>query len=56
MPLISSESNLILIYSADCVIASHTAANEAATFEILDTKLYVPMVTLLTNDNAKLLQ
>ena len=56
MPVINSESNLLLIYSEDCVIASRTAANEAATFEILDTKLYVPVVTLLTNDNAKLLQ
>ena len=56
MPVINSESNLLLIYSADCVIASRTAANEVATFEILDTKLYVPVVTLLTNDNAKLLQ
>ena len=28
----------------------------AARFEITDTKLYVPVVTLWTQDNAKLLQ
>ena len=28
MPLIDSEINLILTWSADCVIASNTAANQ----------------------------
>ena len=35
---------------------SNAAANQAATFAVTDTKLYVPVVTLSTQDNAKLLQ
>ena len=31
-------------------------ANQNSTFEITKTKLYVPVVTLSTQDNAKLLQ
>ena len=31
-----------------------STAGTAATFEITDTKLYVPIVTLKTEDNAKL--
>ena len=30
--------------------------NQSATFSINDTKLYVPVVTLSTQDNAKLLE
>ena len=32
------------------------AANQATTFATTDTKLYVLVVTLLTDDNEKLLQ
>ena len=53
MPLINSEVNLILIWSSTCVITNST---DAGTFEITDTKLYVPVVTLSTKENAKLLQ
>ena len=31
-------------------------AGQGATFSITDTKLYVPVVTLSTQDNAKLLE
>ena len=31
-------------------------ANQGATFSITDTKLYVPVVTLPTQDNVKLLE
>ena len=31
-------------------------ANQSATFLITDRKLYVPVVTLSTQDNAKLLE
>ena len=51
MPLINFENNLILTWSEDCVISTG-----ATKFEITDTKLYVPVVTLSTQDNAKLLQ
>ena len=53
MPLINCEVNLILTWSSTCVITNSTGAG---TFAITDTKLYVPAVTLLTQDNAKLLQ
>ena len=53
MPLINSEVNLILTWSSTCVITNST---DAGTFEIADTKLYVPVVTLLTQENTKLLQ
>ena len=53
MPLINCEVNLILTWSKDCVITNFTGA---AKFKITETKLYVPVVTLSTQDNAKLLQ
>ena len=56
MPLINCEINLILTWSTSCVFASTNVANQNATFEITDTKLYVPVVTLSTQDNSKLLQ
>ena len=55
MVLINFEINLILTWSANCVI-SNTAANQATTFTINDANLYVQTVTLSTQDNAKLLQ
>ena len=53
MPLVNCEINLILTWYEDCVISSATGAT---TFEITDTKLYVPVITLSSQDNAKLLQ
>ena len=50
------EINLILTWSANYIISSNTTANEAAIFAMTDTKPYVPVVTLSTDDNAKLLQ
>ena len=54
--LINCEINLILTWSTDCVIVSTNVANQNATFAITDTKLYISVVTLSTQDNAKLLQ
>ena len=45
MPLINCEINLIL-----------TSAAGAAKFKITDTKYFVPVVTLSTQYNSKLLQ
>ena len=56
MPLISSEINLILTWSTNCVIVSTSIANQNATFAITNTKVYVPVVILSTQDNSKLLQ
>ena len=53
MPLVNCEVNLILTWSSTCVITNSTGAG---TFEITDTKLYVPVVTLSTQENTKLLQ
>ena len=54
--LIIYEVNLILRWSANCVIVSTNVTNQNATFAITDTKLYVLVVTLSTQDNAKLSQ
>ena len=53
MPLINCEVNLILAWSKDCVITNSTGEG---MFTITETKLYVPVVTLSTKDNEKLLQ
>ena len=53
MRLINCEISLILTWSSTCVITNSTGAGK---FEITDTKLYIPVVTLSTQDNAKLLQ
>ena len=53
MPLINCEVNLTLTWSLTCVVTNSTGAG---TFAITETKLYVPVVTLLTQDNCKLLQ
>ena len=45
MPLANCEINLILTFSA----------NQVTAFAITDTKFYVPVVDLSTDDNAKLL-
>ena len=48
MPLINCEVNLILTWSADCVIIYTNFANQIPTFTITDVTLYVPVVTLST--------
>ena len=53
MLLINCEVNLILTWSRDCAIANSRGEGK---FVITETKLYVPFVTLSTQDNAKLLQ
>ena len=56
MTLINCEIIFILTWSANCVIIYTDVANQGATFAITEAKIYVPVVTLLTQDNAKLLQ
>ena len=53
MPLINCEVNLILTWSSTCVITNSTGVGR---FAITDTKLYIPVITLSQQDNAKLLQ
>ena len=66
MPLINSEVPLTLTWSRECVITSierrvitntrrHISPTNA-TFQITDTKLYVPVDTLSTEDDVKFLE
>ena len=55
MPLISCEIELILHWSANCVIIYTDVANQVPTFTITETNLFVPVATLSTQDNSKLL-
>ena len=56
MPLINCEVNLILTWSSTCVLIATSIPNQNATFAITDTKLYVPVVTLSTQENTKFSQ
>ena len=66
MPLINCELSLILTWSGECVITSmerrvitNTQRDPSpigATFKITDTKLYLPVVTLSTENDKKLLE
>ena len=71
IPLVNCDINFILTWSENCVITSKATrdadpdANPAvakinnptgAIFKIKDTKLYVPLVTLSTEDDNKLLE
>ena len=46
---------IILTLSANCFIASINVASQNATFIITETRLDVPVDTLSTQDNVKLL-
>ena len=48
--------NLILTWSITCFIIDNPIAGQERTFTIIDTNLYVPVITLSIQDNAKLLQ
>ena len=71
MPLINCEINLILTWTENCVITSKVTRDAIlvanpptssinnptnATFQITDTKLYVPVVTLSTENDKTLLE
>ena len=51
MPLINCKVELSLKWHENCILSS---AGNVATFKITDAKLYVPIVTLKTEDNTKL--
>ena len=71
MPLINCEVSLTLTWSKNCVTTDETTrdaepnanppvpeirASAGATFKIADTKLYVIVATLSTEDDNKLLE
>ena len=51
IPLINCRAELSLSWNENCMLSS---AGTVATFTITDTKLYVPVLTLKTEDNTKL--
>ena len=53
MPLSNCEISLALTWSGKCVLSNDA---KSTTFEITDTKLYAPIITLPTQYNVKLLQ
>ena len=55
MSLINCEVELILTWSAGCVTIYTDVADQNPTFIITETNLYDTVVTLSTQDNAKLL-
>ena len=57
MSLINCEVELVLMWSANCVIISTDVndENQVSKFEIVETNLYVSVVFLSAQDNAKLL-
>ena len=56
MSLVDCEINFILTWSNRYFIIDNPIDNEEPTFTITDTNLYVPVVTLSTQDNGKLLE
>ena len=55
MPLINCELELILDWSESCVVIYTDVANQVPTFTITEKNLCVPVITLSTQDNSKLL-
>ena len=51
MLLVNCKVELSLSWDPNCVLSNFVGAS---TFTITDAKLYVPIVTLSTGDNAKL--
>ena len=51
MILINCKVELILNWSANCVIIYTSVANQVPTFTITETNLYALVVTLSTQDN-----
>ena len=56
MLLFNCEINVVLTWSNRCFIIENLIAGQEPTFTITGTKIYVPDVTLSTQDNAKLLE
>ena len=56
MSLTKCEINLILTWSENCILISGGIDNTEPKFAITDTKIYVPVVTLSTYKNVKLLR
>ena len=55
MPLTNCEVELILTFTAGCVVIYTDVTNQNPTFTKTEKTLYVHVVTLSTQDNAELL-
>ena len=56
MILINCEINLIQTWSKKSVITSNAVPDQETRFAIINTNLFVPVVTVSAKDNTKLLQ
>ena len=56
MLLINCEFSLMLPWSANSCLVTSIAINQEPTFRITDTKLYIPVVILSTENISKLLE
>ena len=56
MRLIICEISLQLEWSKNCILVAGSVANQNPESKITDTKLYVPVLTLSTQENIKLLK
>ena len=56
MPLTNFEISIQFEWFKNCILVAGTAANQNPEFKITDIKLHVPVVTLSTQDNIKLLK
>ena len=56
MPLINWEINFQLTCSKKSILAAATTVNQVPKLRTTNTKLYVPVVTLSTQENIKLLK
>ena len=54
MSLINCEINPQLKRSKNYILVADTVANQNPSFQIIDTKLYLPVLTLSTQENIKL--
>ena len=56
MALINCELNLYINWSKNCLMIATNVVDKGGTLLITDAKHYVPVVTLSTQNNAKLLE
>ena len=56
MALINCEISLDLNWSENCIITATNVVNQGTAFSITDRKLYIPIVTLSIQNNAKRLE
>ena len=54
MSLINCKNNLILTWFVNVFIVAGTLATQVPIFAIIDTKTYLLLVTLSSQDNAKI--